>query len=433
MRRKMIVGGGLILVLIMETASFAYASEQGKPYEGVTLTVLSASEQALDGFYAVVEAAEEKYGFTIEMDMAGSGGGEYNKLVETRLASGKMDDMMIYNSGALFLQLNPEEYFVDVSQKPELVERLDENFVFSVSSQNGVYGIPFSSSQAGGILYNKEIYRELGLTIPHTWDEFIENCQVIQNSGRTAILGAYMDQWPEVVPLLGDYYNVYSQVPRFAEMLLEGLVKFSEVPSAVDSLKKVVDIEPFLNSDCFSVGYAEGYRRFAEGKGAHFIMLSQVLSNIYSEYGEEVLENIGVFGIPGQDEENHGLTMWMPNGIFLNKDSEYVEAGLAFFDFYTSEEGLTIYTSKVPPDGPFCLKGYELPEDAYPAVKEDIQKYIDEGKTCPAMEFISPLEINSSSSMLRLTMGEISVEEAAREMDNGIEEELFCLGLLDLE
>ena len=39
----------------------------------------------------------------------------------------------------------------------------------------------------------------------------------------------------------------------------------------------------------------------AGGEGAHWICLTQALSNIYSLYGKEAADRIGVFGIPGDD------------------------------------------------------------------------------------------------------------------------------------
>ena len=45
-----------------------------------------------------------------------AGGAEADNIVKTRLASGDMADLLIYNSGALLSALNPGEYFIDISQ-----------------------------------------------------------------------------------------------------------------------------------------------------------------------------------------------------------------------------------------------------------------------------------------------------------------------------
>ena len=51
--------------------------------------------------------------------------------------------------------------------------------------------IPFFGVELG-MYYNKTIYEELGLEVPQTWNEFINNCEVIKNSGKLPI--AFMGQ-----------------------------------------------------------------------------------------------------------------------------------------------------------------------------------------------------------------------------------------------
>jgi len=44
-----------------------------------------------------------------------------------------------------------------------------------------IYGVPFAS-QTLFVFYNKQIYEELGLKVPETWDEFLANCAVAKKS-----------------------------------------------------------------------------------------------------------------------------------------------------------------------------------------------------------------------------------------------------------
>ena len=105
----------------------------------------------------------------------------------------------------------------------------------------------------------------------------------------------------------------------------------------------------------------------ANGEAAHWIILTQALSNIYELYGDDV-NKLGVFGVPRDDADNVGLTLWMPTSIYGNKNSDKQEAILKFMEFYTSKEALDAYTDAILPDGPYCIKGYELPDEAYDAV-----------------------------------------------------------------
>lgn len=427
--KKRIVAILLATTMLASTSVIAMAEEE-KPYEGVTLTLMMTNEIPLDGIDAVVAAAEDKFGFSIEYDITGAGGEDYNNLIRTRLASGDMDDMAIYNSGALFKQLNPKEYFVDISDNTNIIERLDEAYTTTVSVGDATYGVPYTSSQAGGILYNKAVYEELGLEIPHTWDAFLENCEVIKEAGQTPIMCAFGDGWPGIVTQFGDYYNVHSATPDFAEGLDAGTIKWSTNTAGIESYQKVIDISPYCNEDYMSTGYADATDRFASGEGAHWIILTQVLANIYSLYGSEVTDNIGVFGIPGDNPEDHGLTVWMPDSLYISKDSKNIEAAEAFLEFYVSDEALDIYSEVFSPNGPYCIKGYAVGESAFPAVRDDMQAYFDEGKTCPALEFSSSLEAADSIGVLQqLAMGEITAEEGAKAIDKSLESYALQLGL----
>lgn len=54
------------------------------------------------------------------------------------------------------------------------------------SAYSSMYAIPFFDAGMA-VYYNKDIYRELNLDIPKTWNEYIANCEVIKNAGITPI------------------------------------------------------------------------------------------------------------------------------------------------------------------------------------------------------------------------------------------------------
>lgn len=69
--------------------------------------------------------------------------------ISSRLASGEMTDLLVYNSGALLSALNPSEYFMDLT-KETFVDRYDDTYKSSVTVDGVIYGVPFASTQAGG-------------------------------------------------------------------------------------------------------------------------------------------------------------------------------------------------------------------------------------------------------------------------------------------
>ena len=162
--------------------------------ETVTLSCL-VDQNWLDSYgeaiEALSEAALEKYNIQIELENKTNGSDGDNQ-VKTRLAAGEMTDLLIYNSGAQLMALNPAEYFVDLTNEP-CMANVDETFKKAVTANGVQYGIPVTSSNVGGIIYKKAVYEELGLEVPKTWEDFLKNCDACKAAGYDAVLGTCGD------------------------------------------------------------------------------------------------------------------------------------------------------------------------------------------------------------------------------------------------
>lgn len=430
MKKKLmsvIIMAAMIITLTACGAGGGTDSSSAGEDEEVTLTLMVDSDETLDGLEAVCEKAKEAVGINVELDVytAGSDG---DNLVKTRLASGDMADLCVW-SDSKFKSVGPEKYFIDLSDT-DIPDKLDDTYKNAVTYEDGVYGIPLGTSMCGAVLYNREMYEKYNLEVPKTWDEFLENCRVLDEAGETAVLGTFADSWTAQVLFLGDYYNVHAEEPEFAEDYEAGKVIFANTPAATRSFQKFEDLTDFYNDDYMATIYDDGCEIMANGGAGHWIMLTQALSNIYSLYDKETVDKIGVFGIPGDDPDNQGITVWTPSTIFGNKNSDKQEDIIRFMEFYISEEGLDAYSSAQMADGPFLVKGYEGAEDGYKAVKEDMQAYFDAGKTEVDMQ--SQVQVVGSdlpAICVEVATGQISGQEAAEKYDADCYKAAVQLGL----
>ena len=89
------------------------------------------------------------------------GGEEGDNLVKTKLATGEMNDIFYYNSGSLLQALSPDRSIEPLTGDPAL-ETVSEGFLPAVTFGDEVYGVPAGPGFAGGILYNKDVFAELG-------------------------------------------------------------------------------------------------------------------------------------------------------------------------------------------------------------------------------------------------------------------------------
>ncbi len=420
--KKRIVSALVCAAMLASMAVVPVAAE-----EATTLTFLMDANTPMEGLQACFDLAEEKLGIKVETEIR-VGGGEGETIVKTRLASGEMADFFIYNSGAKLNELSPAENIVDVSAYP-VAEKLDEVFAASVSAgSDAVYAIPAHSTQLGAFLYNKAKYEEYGLEVPKTWDEFLENCKVLTEAGEIAVIDSYGDSWTSQVVYLGDHYNVLAENPDFPAQFEAGEAKYADSAAGIASFQKIADCALYHNEDYTATTYNDAIDMLAYGEGVHWCILSNAVSTIGVNYPDEV-NDIGLFGVPGTDPENMGVTVWQPSALYANKNSENVEKVMELFDFLLSDEALDVFTAAQAPSGPYSVKGYELPEDCYTAIK-DAQAYFDAGKTCAALEFETSVKGASCEQICQeVGTGQCTAEEAAANYDEDCKKMAAQLGL----
>ncbi|MDC3415913.1 ABC transporter substrate-binding protein [Aquibacillus salsiterrae] len=404
------------------------SDDGGTSDEPVELSILVSETASTPGFKKVLEGIERDLNIKTKVEVR-PGGPEGENIVKTRLATGEMSDLTLFNSGSLLMALNPEKYFVNLSNEP-FMDRIMDSYKPVVTSNGKLFGIPARSSQVGAWLYNKKIYKELNLEVPKTWDELMENNEKIKAAGKTAVIGTYGETWTSQLPILADYYNVQAEVPDFADSYTEGEAKYSNTPQALRGFARIQEIgeRGFMNEDYTVATYDQGMKMLAEGTGAHYPMLTQVLPLIAENFGDKV-NDIGAFPQPSDDPSVNGHTVWMPDAIMINKETEKLEAAKKWLEYYISEEGIAAYQEGDKSIGPFVIKGVDLPEDAYPAVKE-LVPYFESGNVAPALEFVSPIKgPNLPQICTSVGSGQMTAEEAAKMYDDDVKKQAKQLGL----
>lgn len=394
----------------------------------ITLTLLMDVDSSSDGIRAVADAIEARYNIITEIEMR-PGGTEGDNIVRTRLATGVMSDLVFYNSGALFLALGPENFFVDISDQPAM-NYIDEGFRLATSVGEASFGIPGQYGMGGGWLYNRRVYETLGLSVPNTWQELMHNLQVIYEAGLTPVVKSFADTWTAQLVVLADYYNVYMEEPDFTHRFTHNLTTSSESPAMLRSFERLGELgaSGFVNSDIMATTFDEALYRLATGQAAHYPMLSFALPQITALF-PQYIGDIGMFGQPGDGQHPRGLTVWTPAGIYLNAASPYREAQLQWLNFFASPEGGQIFVDNQTPDGPSAIMGVTMPEGLMQAVL-DMQAYIDAGRTAPALEFLTPLKGPSLEQILvEVGMGIVTPLQGAQHYDMDVVMQAMQLGL----
>lgn len=390
------------------------AGEQG--FEGQTLTVtISTIDGEIDAITAQIKAFEEKYGVTVDLEILPQGDeGENLKLV--RIATGAMADIFMSAVGAKLTELSPKENIMDLTGQPFL-DHVDDKYRSIVTMDGATYGVPMCPSNVAGVFYNTKVYEQLGLEIPKTWDEFLNNCEAVKAADIVPVAAPNSKTSLSQIPFLTNYYYVQKEFPNFAEDYTNKKITLSETPVFVRGLQKMYDLadKGYLNEDFLAATSEDAALMLAEGTAAHSIIRSNILGTVASVAPENV-EDIGFFPLPDLNPDERGVSTWMPQAYLVNKNAKNPELALKFMDFITSEEALDAYCGYQKPTGAFMLKGVELPDDVYPALKE-AQSWVEKAST-PVMEYFCTIKgSNQATICSQVASGDLTAEEAVLEIE----------------
>jgi raffinose/stachyose/melibiose transport system substrate-binding protein len=359
------------------------------------------------------------------------GGTEGDNIVKTRLATEEMTDIFWYNSGSLLQALNPSETLVDLSNEP-FMDNVVESFLPTVTQNGGVFGVPSQTAMGGGILYNKTVYEDFGLSVPTTWEEFAANNEIIKEAGIAPVIATFGDTWTSQLFVLADYYNVQAANPNFAEEYTGNEAKYATEAQAMASFTYLQEgyEKEWWQQDYATTTFEQGLNMLAEGQGAHYPMLTFALSTIATNFPDQV-DNIGFFAQPGQSADQNGATIWMPAATYIPQTTtgEKLEVAKDFLGFIASTDGADALTAATQPTGPYVIKGASLPDTVLPAVL-DVAAYIESGDSAPALEFLSPIKGPSLEQIcVAVGTGQMTAEEAAAAYDDDVEAQAQQLGL----
>lgn len=417
--------------LLSLVAASALAFTASASYAATSITVLvdnaPATVNAMNTLAADFMAKNP--GIKVEVEVR-PGGAEGDNLVKTRLATGEMADVFLYPSGSLFAALNAKKMLVDLTNEPFQANVLD-SFKQVVKSEGRIYGAPIQTGMGGGILYNKKIYAKLKLQVPKTWEQFQKNNAAIKAAGLVPVIQTFKDTWTSQLFVLGDFYNVQTSDPQFAENYTNNKAKYASSAAAIKGFKRQEEVfkAGYLNKDFASAGYEDGLRMVSKAEGAHYPMLTFAIGTIASNY-KEYLNDVGFFAIPGDDASKNGLTAWMPPGMYIPKSTSHLAEAKKFVAFIGSVDGCNAQTKAVGAMGPYLVKGCELPASVPPSVADLVSYFKPGAKNAPALEFLSPIKGPSLEQItVEVGSGIRSAADAATLYDQDVRKQAMQLGI----
>jgi len=373
----------------------------------------------------IAKEYEEKTGVKIDFQITPDA--QWKEVLNTKIGVGEAPDIVCVDSDPIALedQWKPTANFVPLTDE-EWVQRMDPSVIPSVSVGDNVYGITFPGYKVWWYYYNTEIFENLGLEVPTTYEEFKTVCQAIKDAGIIPIYEAVQDGWHQQLPFyeLGGFYN--QQNEGLYDKLNKNEMKITDIPEALTVLQQMKEFQElgFYGEDYMSNSMTGDYKAIADGTYAMTLEGFGWEQSLVEQY-PEMEGKIGIFTMPFADAQCIG-TAAASNAYFISATSEHIEEAKEFFRYLASPEVLQERLEGDPECIAICW-----PEIApqYPQSYVDYLDSIDKGAVMQVSVLYTGINWNDTGKdVAAMYAGALTPEEVLQNVSDRRDEQALLQG-----
>src|SRR5690606_9185310 len=263
----------------------------------------------------------------------------------SQFETGTAPDLMYLRSFATGRGLYDQGFLADISDLPGLSDAFSDQSLSVWRTEDGVqYGVPFIAV-SHGIYFNVDLFNELGIEIPQTWEELLAAAQTLQDNGYDAFANASGEPWTvaEIVfmNLAPNFIGGYEGRMAY----LNGERCFND-EHAVAAFQAIADIAPYFPDDQQALTYYDSQQIFLMGEAGMWLGGSWDIPFFESE---EPDSEWSVFAVPapeGQDEEY--VASHLGAGMGMSANTEHPEEARLFLEWMTTAEFANLFANLLP-------------------------------------------------------------------------------------
>ena len=267
--KKTLVGAALSASTLLSGA--AYAESHAEPLTGDLKIFLDTSNPAPR---ATMEAMIGRFGALhpdLEISTTVIDRDAYKTQIRNFLSADAPDVATWYaaNRMAPYVNAGLFEDVSDLWEEPEIAENLAST-KGAMTIDGKQWGVPYTYYQ-WGVYYRKDIYEELGLSEPTSWEEMKSNCQKILDSGRKCYTIGTKFLW--TAGGWFDYMNLRTNGFEHHMKLAAGEIKWTDdsVRQTFANWRELIDMGAFVdNHQTYS--WQEALPFMVKGEAAAYLM-----------------------------------------------------------------------------------------------------------------------------------------------------------------
>lgn len=347
--------------------------------------------------------AEENIKVKVNLEMPASG--EYESILQARLSGDDAPDLYTLHCNNLGTY-NDAGYLYDLSDQP-LAGVIYDNVRETVTIDGKLLAVPIES-QAWGVLYNKAIFEECGLSAPDTLSDLKAICATLTEKGYTPFMLAFQEQWvPQLMTglTLGDI--VSGKNMDWLERMYADKGSYEEVREIFD----VIDLIMQNGTDrAMEEGSEAGAADFALGKAAMFVQGTWASNTIMTTNPDMQL---GVFALPINEDPNcTRVNLSTSTTLAVHPDSQELDLALKFANYVLDEADSSALFQSCSFNPLATCHNYE----AYSWVA-DASAYVAAGRAYQDLVLPSSVTDEQGRLLQEYYVGTVTVDEIVQRLD----------------
>ncbi|MCA1296507.1 ABC transporter substrate-binding protein [Paenibacillus sp. alder61] len=256
-------------------------------------------------------------------------------VLQTKLAVEETPDIIQYNLASATTDLNLERNFEILDNEPWASRIVNKDVL---SAYGHIYSFHVSQDTGmQGVVYNKQIFEDLGLSIPNNFEEFLQVCEKIKASGVTPVFMPYKDAWAaNVWPAAAFADFVAKSDPTFFDELNSNKRKWSDIPEFKTFLQQQYDVykKGYTNADVLSDSYDMAVGKFLNKEVAMMFMGDWLIEGVAQQ---DPNMKLGVFPIPSVEGAKLGASP-LGGQLFIPKKAKHLKEAKEFLNFLATKE-----------------------------------------------------------------------------------------------
>lgn len=260
--------------------------------------------------------------------------------LKTLAATGQLPDIYQASTDIIntFRESNQILVLNDVAEKTGFLDKLyDANKELAYADDGNIYAFPFSGQEYVLWYYNKALFEENGLEVPHTYDDLLHCIEVFKSKGIIPLSLFGQEGWNTTAA----FDAVCTRYTAGGiKALDEGSAKITD-QAYVDAAKKFEELVKagLFQEDATTTNYDQASEKFFSGQSAMYINGQWFIEDATKELGE----NVDWMFYPAEDEAAYeaGKKVFSgggsSSGFAVNPDSENVELAAEVAEFITEK------------------------------------------------------------------------------------------------